>query len=122
MKIRLKENSLRIRLLRSEVDKLVTVGYLEERTSFVNSFLTYALQSIETGEQLTADFADNKITMYVPKTLIKEWPKNSVIGFNAKMPISDTVNLSLLLEKDFVCNDETTEDQSDNYVNPDKSC
>lgn len=122
MKIRLKENSLRIRLLRSEVDKLVKEGYLEEQTAFVNHTLIYAVQSREVGEQLSADFIENKITMHVPISLISDWAINSIIGFSAKMPITETINLSLLLEKDFVCNDETTEDQSDNYINPDKTC
>jgi len=27
-----------------------------------------------------------------------------------------------LVEKDFICLDETTEDQSDNYENPNKTC
>lgn len=122
MKIRLKENSLRFRLLKSEVDKLVTEGYLEEQTSFINNTLIYAVQSVEAGDQLSADFIGNKIIMHVPKILIKDWAVNSVVGFNAKMPVTATINLSLLLEKDFVCNDESLEDQSDNYINPDKSC
>jgi len=32
------------------------------------------------------------------------------------------VQLHLLLEKDFVCLDNTAEDQSDNYPNPNKAC
>lgn len=122
MKIRLKDNSLRIRLLRSEVDKLVEVGYLEERTSFIGNTLIYALKAIAEGTELTADYVDNKITMQVPAILLKDWQHNSVVGFNAKMPLGNAAYLSLLLEKDFVCSDETTEDQRDNFVNPNKVC
>jgi len=43
-----------------------------------------------------------------------------VVGFNAKMPVAENGSLYLLLEKDFVCLDETTEDQNDNYENPNK--
>ena len=122
MKIRIKENSLRIRLLKSEVYKLEADGYLEAQTSFVNNKLVYALESIEEGDQLTVDFMDNKITMFVPISLLKGWADNALVGFNAQMPLSENGSLYLLLEKDFVCTDATTEDQSDNFLNPNKTC
>lgn len=122
MKIRIKENSLRIRLLKSEVHKLEAEGYLEAQTSFVNNKLVYALESIEEGDQLTVDFMDNKITMFIPTVLLKGWADNTLIGFNAQMPLSENGSLSLLLEKDFVCTDATMEDQSDNFLNPNKTC
>lgn len=122
MKIRIKGNSLRIRLSRSEVDKLAKEGLLEEQTSFGRNTLVYTLQSIPGGGQLSADFVENKITMYVPASLIKDWPENDLVGFDANIPISDTASLYLLLEKDFVCTSETTEDQSDNFENPNKIC
>jgi hypothetical protein len=60
--------------------------------------------------------------MIVPSMLVKEWPENNIIGFNANMPLTGKDSLYLLLEKDFICLDETTEDQSDNYENPNKTC
>jgi hypothetical protein len=36
------------------------------------------------------------------------------------MPFFEDNSLYLLVEKDFVCLDETSEDQSDNYENPNK--
>lgn len=122
MKIRIKGNSLRIRLSKSEVDKLAARGYLEEKTSFGNNQLVYALRTSEEHNQLSADFIANKITMYVPQPLIKDWLVNAVVGFDARMPVSDTGSLYLLLEKDFACIDSTTEDQSDNFENPNKTC
>ena len=122
MKLRIKANSLRIRLTRSEVEKLANTGYLEEQTIFANNKFIYALQSVDDANELSATLASNKITMFVPKKLINGWPENNVVGFNAKMPLAENESLFLLLEKDFVCLDETTEDQSDNYENPNKTC
>ena len=121
MKLRIKANSLRIRLTRPEVGKLVNTGYLEEQTVFGNDKFVYALQIIDTGNELSARLEANKITMFVSKALIKDWPENNIVGFNAKMQISEDESLYLLLEKDFACLDETTEDQSDNYENPNKT-
>jgi len=122
MKLRIKANSLRIRLTRSEVEKLANTGYLEEQTLFANNSFVYALQSVDEGNELSAAMDNNKITMFVPKHLIEGWPENNIVGFNANMPLAENNSLYLLLEKDFVCLDETTEDQSDNYDNPNKTC
>ena len=60
--------------------------------------------------------------MYVPPTIVNGWPQNNTVGFNAKMPLPNDGILHLLLKKDFVCLDDTSEDQSDNYTNPNKTC
>ena len=122
MKLRIHGNSLRIRLTRSEVGKLAVTGCLEEQTLFAGNKFVYALQSVENVNELSATLDTNKITMFVPGKLIKDWPENNVVGFNSKMPVAENVMLYLLLEKDFVCLDETKEDQSDNYGNPNKAC
>jgi len=122
MKLRIKGNSIRIRLSKTEVEKLATVGYLEEQTSFGENKFIYALRSVEEGNELAAKLGQNRITMLVPSKRVKDWPGNNVVGFNATMPVTSTDSLYLLLEKDFVCLDETSEDQSDNYENPNKNC
>ena len=123
MKLRIKGNSLRIRLTKTEVSTITTTGYLEEETLFGSSNkLVYALQRVDAGNELTAILEQHKITMFVPSALTKDWPVNNVISFEANMPIADNKTLYLLLEKDFVCLDHTTEDQSDNYENPNKTC
>lgn len=121
MKIRIKGNSLRMRLTRPEVETLASTGYLEEQTLFANNKFIYAVQSVDNGNELSASLNANKITMFVSKAFLKAWPKNDVVGFNARMPVSENGSLFLLLEKDFMCLDETTEDQSDNYENPNKN-
>jgi hypothetical protein len=122
MKLRIKANSIRIRLTKTEVSTLASTGYLEEQTLFANNKFVYALQTVTNGNELSASLDTNKITMDVPAALIKGWPVNNVVGFNTNMPVNGTGNLYLLLEKDFVCLDETTEDQTDNYENPNKTC
>lgn len=121
MKIRIKANSVRIRLTKTEVDRLSATGYLEEQTLFINNKFVYAVQSMDNGTELSAVLEPHKITLFVSKALLKDWAKNDVVGFNSRMPVAENGSLYLLLEKDFVCLDETTEDQSDNYENPNKT-
>lgn len=122
MKIRIQGNSIRIRLSKSEVDKLVNEGIVEEKTSFGNTSFGYCLKKSDGITALTASYKNDRITMEVPASLLLDWPVNQVVGFDANMRISETETLYLLVEKDFKCLDNTTEDQSDNYENPSKTC
>lgn len=122
MKLRIKGNSIRFRLSKSEVAKLARTGYLEEQTSFGDNKFLYALKQVEDANDLSASFDQHTIIMFVPSKFVKGWPENDLVGFNSNMVLSDGNSLYLLLEKDFICLDETTEDQSDNYENPNKTC
>ncbi len=121
MKLRIKSNSLRIRLTKTEVSTLANNGYLEEHTHFFNNRFVYALQAVDNITELSASLDNNKITFLVPKTFTTDWPGNDVVGIDTKMQVTANETLYLLLEKDFVCLDETTEDQSDNFENPNKA-
>jgi len=122
MKIRIQRNSIRFRLSKTEVEKLCSEGYIEEGTFFGDNSFTYAVRSHSFHSELSATFENGRITVFVPGKLLVNWPENSVIGFDAKMPVSENETLYLLLEKDFKCMDNTSEDQSDHYDNPKESC
>lgn len=123
MKIRIKGNSIRVRLSRSEVDQFGREGYLEEKTEFGNGAFTYALQSVKDINGLSATFADGKITMQVPAATANEWVTTENVGYDNLMNIGNGKQLFLLLEKDFKCIDAPPhEDQSDNYEHPTMTC
>ena len=123
MKLRIRGNSLRIRLTRSEVDSFAKDGYLEEKTEFGSSTFVYALQAKDGIDFLKAAFEGNTITLFVPSSLPAIWAANEVVGYDNKMEPANSNNLYLLLEKDFKCIDAPPdEDQSDNFENPHKVC
>jgi hypothetical protein len=112
MKIRIKGNSLRYRLTRSDVDQLAKKGYLEEQINFPGNRLIYALQ-LTGGEILTTSFTDNKIILSMSHKMIDEFINTDKVGFANR-----DGEIALLVEKDFTCLDNVGEDQSDNYPNP----
>lgn len=120
MKIRIHGNSVRFRLSKSEVATLENEGRLEESTDFGPAQFRYAVTRSDDAE-LSARFADQTITLYIPAHLLAGWGANSTVGFEAHMPLSHGGSLYLLIEKDFKCLDNVAEDQSDNYDNP-KTC
>lgn len=117
MKIRIKGNTIRYRLVKTEVKQLADLGYVEEETVFTNASFKYRLESKSGISELQAHFIENKITLFIPDFEAKKWHESDRITFKNQFE-----NLSLLLEKDFVCLDHSDEDQSDNYTNPNKSC
>ena len=122
MKIRIKGNSVRIRVTKSEVARFADSGRLEEKTEFGNSFLTYALQCSDKFEDLAVEFVESTVTVYVPLSVRKQWVETELVGINNRMPIGSDKTLFILVEKDFVCIDHTDEDQSDNFPNPNRVC
>ncbi|MFP2995553.1 hypothetical protein ABN763_06565 [Spongiivirga sp. MCCC 1A20706] len=118
MKIRIKGNSVRYRLTKTEVETFCKEGFYKEETVFDNSTLSYIIKTKEGITELEATYTDNSITIFVPKQAIENWASNSQVGFKNSADWNDESALSLLVEKDFICMDSTLEDQSDNYPNP----
>lgn len=118
MKIRIKGNSIRYRLTKSEVETLAETGYYKEETEFPHRTFGYAIKADARTQELDADFSADTITMCLNKDKSLVWPKNEIVGFSSEIKTPNGTILSLLLEKDFVCMDNTHEDQSDNYPNP----
>ena len=122
MKIRIRGNSIRLRLSKSEIDRFGAVGYLEEKTEFATGVFYYALAADKGASELTAQLDASKITVFVPLSIQKEWTTSERVGFENKIKTASDKQLFILIEKDFVCLDHTTEDQSDNYPNPNRNC
>ncbi|MBU2995844.1 hypothetical protein KO500_05335 [Cellulophaga baltica] len=117
MKIRIKGNTLRYRLTKSEVEEFCRTGYYKEQTEFPTTQFMYELKAGEVNT-LEADFSNNTVTVLFPIEATKDWATNSVVGFNNVFKTASDIEIGILIEKDFVCMDETVEDQSDNYPNP----
>lgn len=118
MKIRIRGNSIRYRLTQTEVKTLSEIGYYEDSTDFGDRKFIYAVKAIDDVKVLDVDLAGNAITLYMNRDKSITWPKSKKVGFSNVVKTKKGTSLSLLLEKDFVCMDESVEDQSDNYPNP----
>lgn len=119
MKLRVKGNSIRLRLTKTEIANFGEQWVIEEKTEFPNAvFFQYTLQGKTGIDELEAEFSENKITVFVPINILQQWTTTDIVGFENKIDMGGGKQLFLLIEKDFVCLDSTFEDQSDNYPNP----
>jgi Family of unknown function (DUF7009) len=118
MKIRIKGNSIRYRLTQTEVTTFCRTGYFSDRTEFQNGIFKYELRAKEGIDKLEAEYKKDTITLYLPVKDKDIWGNSEQVGFQNIIGNGHGQELFLLVEKDFVCLDDTAEDQSDNYPNP----
>ncbi len=106
MKLRLRENSIRLRLLQSEIKMLHDDGFVSEKIRFATQqTLTYTIRASEIIQEIAAQFENEEITIEVPKLLADEWTQTECVGLEGEQKIDGNLSLKILLEKDFVCLD-----------------
>ena len=90
MKLRIRGNSIRLRLGEREVAQLVESGRVAERLQFSVSpgeSLTYAIVSSAEAKEIAASFAENEIRVIVPAAAAKEWASSTQVGMDRVQPI-----------------------------------
>ena len=123
MKLRIKGNSIRLRLLRSEVDKFAADRKIWEDVGFGASTLRYSLQMSPEAKSIEARFGNNEIEVLIPEAAAQAWATNGDVGFEAEQRIGNTETLAIVIEKDFVCIDRPDDpDRDDAFPNPNSTC
>lgn len=118
MKIRIKGNTLRLRLSQSEVDEVKSEGRTSDSINFGPRKLIYTLQVID-QPAVTASYDGDFIMVNVPAEVSEKWANTDQVGFEAEQPLEDGDKLYILVEKDFQClNPRRGEDESDLFDNP----
>lgn len=102
MKLRFRENSLRLRVNRPEVENLAAGGSLEQRVEFPGGArLTYVLES--SGEAAAeATFQEGVIRVRAPEWQIKDWARGEAIGLYLQVAAGESP-LRIAIEKDLEC-------------------
>lgn len=116
MKIRIKDNTVRFRLTQSEVSRLSEENKIASTTEFLTGNFVYEISSTAEADFL-ATFKQNKIQVQIPQEKLKDFCSTQIIGIEG-----NSGKVKILIEKDFVCLDNSAEDQSDNYPNPNSVC
>ena len=127
MKMRIRKNSLRLRLQRGEVQKFGEIGKIEETIQFdASQSLTYTLERVEGIDSMRALMDGSSIRVEVPSELARSWTGSEEIGMTGEQSLPNGERLHLLIEKDLQCLKPRTsgqwEDDSDAYSNPNPTC
>ena len=115
MKLRLQGNSVRLRLTRSEVERLREAGLVEESVDFgAGEALTYRLHSTPEQGPVVAEYRHGALTVSVPTEAAHAWAISDEEGIYAQ---SGAVTISI--EKDFRCLTRSNEEsEHDAFPHP----
>ena len=121
MKVRITGNSLRLRLLRSEVARLLAGECLEEAIHFTpeaNARFTYALQQDTAARVPAIQYSEGRVDILIPADQARTWGSSNQVGIAADISLGAFGSLALLVEKDFACLDGSEDDNQDTFPNP----
>jgi hypothetical protein len=120
MKLRIKGDSIRLRLSQGEVTKVAAGEAVEERTRFPGGVaLVYRLRAAKEATQVGATFAGGVVDVTMPKAMVAEWAGTEQVSLSGDQALGDGGSLRLLVEKDFAClMPREGEDETDNFPHP----
>ncbi|MBC7898864.1 MAG: hypothetical protein H7070_02325 [Saprospiraceae bacterium] len=121
MKLRIRGNSIRLRLTKSDIAQFAASGKVEEivEFGFAKPTLSYRLDKTEDVATVSASFKYNCLKISIPIADADEWIESESVGIESAQPIGDNNVLRILIEKDFACLEKRAgEDDSDTFKNP----
>ncbi|WP_228853375.1 DUF7009 family protein [Aegicerativicinus sediminis] len=120
MKLRIKGNTIRLRLTQSEVDTFKKMGEITEHLNFGENSLKYSLKKSD-KHVISASFKQNLITVHIPSPLAEKWTNSDLVGLDNTNELNGEIEGEnyILVEKDFQClHKRPMEDETDNYPHP----
>jgi hypothetical protein len=124
MKLRIKGNSLRLRVSRSELTRFLSPSRIEETIHFApgsEAKLTYALESAPLNTEATVRYIPHELTVTISEEQARIWSEAREVGIYTTVDIGAEGLLEVIIEKDFACIDRSDEDNTDTFVNPNVS-
>jgi hypothetical protein len=121
MKLRIKGNSLRLRVTRSELARLSAGESVEEAVHFApepTAVFRYALVSNPETDHVGIRYRNGEITVAIAPEQIHAWSEESQVGIYATLHLGHAGTLDIAVEKDFACLDGSDEDNRDTFANP----
>ncbi|WP_375436243.1 DUF7009 family protein [uncultured Hymenobacter sp.] len=108
MKLRLEDNSLRLRLSSEEVIDFHRTGRLETVVHLgpsVSDRLVYALQRDETlaGSAPSVSYTSGRVVVRLPNAVADAWISSDEVSLSGVVAVADNQEVHILVEKDLGC-------------------
>jgi len=120
MKVRIYNNSIRLRLSRSEVAEFQATGLVEERLEFGPEMLKMfrcALVREDAAEAVTARYLPGIIEIVVPPSVESRWSNSDQVAIEGSYTRGERP-ISISIEKDFECLHRPVDPAADAFPNP----
>ena len=121
MKLRIRGNSLRLRVTQTEVTSFAESGAIHDSIEFgADSQLTYRLVVDRLIKAPRVDFSDGVISVRIPRQMADDWLVPTEVSLRGEQPLGAGAQLAILVEKDFAClAPREGEDDTDAFPHPD---
>ena len=121
MKLRIRGNTLRLRVSKTEHAAVQKRGAVQDAIRFgPRARLVYRLE-VAANDRFAAEFAGDSITVRVPRAALAKWGRDEEVSMRGKQKIGRAGTLAILVEKDFEClKPRTGDDATDLFMNPAK--
>jgi hypothetical protein len=121
MKLRIKGNSLRLRLTRPELAELEQGKPVADIIHFgpeLGQSLRYSLAVQPLAVPVKVEYQENAITVTLAQAQLEEWSREDQVGVYASLDLGSAGLLEVIVEKDFKCLDSRDEQDEDAFPNP----
>ena len=121
MKLRIKGDSLRLRVNRSELARLLKGERVEDTVHFSaapDAHLTYALQSAEQSTPVRIEWVPQTVIVLISKGQLRLWSNDAEVGIYSSIELGRGSSLEVVIEKDFACLDRSDDENTDTFANP----
>jgi hypothetical protein len=121
MKLRIKDNTLRLRVSRSDLALLIQNWRIDSTIYFTGNAeekWTYAIELCPDCSSTTLRYRPGEVSVVVPDGEAKTWAGSDQVGMYASWELGQGQRLEILVEKDFACLDLSDADNEDTFPNP----
>lgn len=115
MKLRCTTNSIRLRLRKSDVERLMRDGRITESVALPDGPVFSFSLCQESRDSICAEWDQFALRIILPQPEARQWAATERVGIESFLPLSDGNQLHVLIEKDFPCKDRPEEDKSDTF-------
>jgi hypothetical protein len=125
LKLRIKGNTLRLRVSRSEVAKLLAGDRVEDAvqfTSVLESRLSYGLEVTRQSKPVAIVWKPQSVTVLISQEQMKKWAIETEVGVYETVDLGSAGSLTVAIEKDFACLNGSDEENADSFANPKAEC
>lgn len=119
MKLRIRGDSIRMRVSQAELEQITAEGRCADRVRFPGgAALEYGVEVVPDAP-LAAELDGGRLTLRVPRAAVDRWAGPEEVSISGEQTLDDGARLSLLLEKDFACLvPRAGEEEADLFPNP----
>lgn len=116
MKLRFDHQSIRLRVRKSDIEKLSLDGFIQETVQFPQGLLVYRLEMNQDKHAVEALILSDTIVVSIPSEQAVDWIQSESVGIYATLATSAVgVEMKVLIEKDFPCRHNSSEDNADTF-------